>query len=94
MMTRLRKLCFWFDELKGLINVFFFLFSSSYNLEGHGIIQSVGGDGANGGAGGRIAIILNTEIYFFGTYKALGGSGVGYYLTSGGPGSVYVQDKR
>ena len=58
------------------------------------MIQSLGGDGVNGGAGGRIAIVLKTEIYYFGNYKALGGSGTGYYLSAGGPGSVYIQDKR
>ena len=58
------------------------------------MIQSHGGDGANGGAGGRIAAILQTEIYYFGTHHALGGSGTGYYLTAGGPGSVYIQDER
>ena len=63
-------------------------------MEGHGLTRSNGGIGANGGSGGRIAIILKTEIYFFGTQQALGGSGLGHYLTAGGPGSVYIQDKR
>ena len=75
------------------LNLFLFP-CSSYNLEGHGLIKSDGGDGANGGSGGRIAIILKTEIYFFGTHQALGGSGRGYYLTAGGPGSTYIEDKR
>lgn len=66
----------------------------SYNLEGHGVIQSIGGDGYHGGSGGRIAIYLDTEIYYHGTYEALGGSGEGYYLTEGGPGSVYIYDVR
>ena len=67
---------------------------SSHNLEGFGVIQSRGGDGANGGAGGRIAVILKTEVYHFGVYETRGGSGTGHYLTAGGPGSVYIQDRR
>ena len=58
------------------------------------MISSLGGNGANGGAGGRIAVVLNTETYFFGSFNALGGSGTGHYLTSGGPGSIYLQDQR
>ena len=67
----------------------------AYNLEGHGILQSIGGNGVAGGSGGRIAVILETEIYYFGSFEALGGDGdeTGN-LTSGGPGSVYIRDKR
>ena len=77
-----------------LIMWFEFLSLSSWNLEGHGVIKSDGGDGAQGASGGRIAIHLKTEIYFFGTHQALGGSGSGCYLTAGGPGSIYIEDKR
>jgi hypothetical protein len=71
-----------------------FINNSSQNLEGHGVLQSLGGDGYNGGAGGRIAVYLDEEIYFHGTFESLGGNGDGHYLTEGGPGSVYIRDVR
>ena len=58
------------------------------------MIQSLGGDGYHGGAGGRIATYLTEKIYYHGSFEALGGSGQGQYLTAGGPGSVYINDKR
>ncbi|KAH3880022.1 hypothetical protein DPMN_003934 [Dreissena polymorpha] len=69
-------------------------FFRSQNLEGHGVIQSHGGDGYHGGSGGRVAVYLEEEIYFFGSFDSLGGSGVGPYLTAGGPGAIYIKDKR
>ncbi|KAK3576663.1 hypothetical protein CHS0354_004948 [Potamilus streckersoni] len=64
-------------------------------LEGHGVLSAVGGDGACGGAGGRIMVNLTSEIYFHGDFKALGGSGSSnFIMSSGGPGSVYIQDTR
>jgi hypothetical protein len=44
----------------------------SQNLEGHGLIQSHSGDGFHGGAGGHVAMFLQEEIYFFGSFGALG----------------------
>ena len=66
----------------------------SYNLEGHGQIQSRGGNGYGGGAGGRIGVYLDTQLYYHGHMSAIGGAGTGHYLTHGGPGSVYIQDIR
>ena len=71
-----------------------FSVTRSKNLEGHGVIQSLGGDGYHGGAGGRIATYLQEEIYYHGDFDSLGGGGKGLYLTSGGPGSVYIFDYR
>ena len=72
----------------------FFVYYRSINLEGHGVIQSLGGDGYSGGAGGRVAVYLDTLVYFHGTYQSLGGDGNGHYLSQGGPGSVYIHDIR
>lgn len=69
-------------------------FHRSINLEGHGTLQAHGGDGHSGGSGGRIAVYLDTQIYFHGTHQSLGGDGKGAYLSEGGPGSVYIQDTR
>lgn len=70
------------------------IYIKSYNLEGHGIIGVNGGSGASGGAGGRIGLHLETQIYYFGSYNNLGGSGNNGYLSGGGPGSVYIKDTR
>lgn len=58
------------------------------------MLRSLGGDGHCGGAGGRVVVYLESEIYYFGTYEALGGNGQDHYLSEGGPGSVYINDQR
>ena len=64
-------------------------------MEGYGLLNSHGGNGYYGGAGGRIAVYLDTEMYFFGTFEAYGGdSSIHAYLSEGGPGSVYIKDVR
>jgi hypothetical protein len=70
------------------------IYIKSYNLEGHGIIGVNGGSGASGGAGGRIGLHLETQMYYFGSYNNLGGSGNNGYLSGGGPGSAYIKDTR
>ena len=68
-----------------------------WELEGHGTVRAVGGDSKHGGgagSGGRIAAYMGTRNHFQGVFKATGGAGSSYLLSSGGPGSVYVQDTR
>ena len=66
---------------------------------GHGTESVNGGTGStrNGhtsgsGAGGRIAIHITTANNYRGNNLALGGTGVGNL--SGGPGTVFVEEKR
>ena len=71
------------------------IYIQSQDLEGHGLYTSVGGSGVCGGSGGRIAFWLDTQIYFFGSYQTTGGAGSSQTdLTTGGPGSVYINDTR
>lgn len=71
------------------------IYVKSKNLEGHGLFTSAGGSGVCGGSGGRIAFWLDTQIYFFGTYQTTGGVGRSQTdLTTGGPGSAYINDTR
>ena len=65
-----------------------------YSLEGHGQFLARGGNGASGGAGGRIALYLGSKNHYEGSYTALGGNGGSTYKSHGGPGSVYLQDTR
>ena len=67
-----------------------------WELEGHGTMKAVGGESPQGcgGSGGRIAAYMGTKNNYQGIFKATGGVGSGYLLSSGGPGSVYIQDTR
>jgi hypothetical protein len=55
-------------------------------LAGSGVIRATGGDGANGGAGGRIALYYTTST-FTGTATAFGGAGG----ARGGAGTIYTK---
>ena len=68
-------------------------------FRGHGEITSRGGLGNNyafglggSGAGGRIAVHMNKEDEFRGTYSPFGGAGDG--SRQGGSGTVYVEEIR
>ena len=63
-------------------------------FEGYGTVSVTGGAGATGGSGGRIAVYTKAANHFSGTLTAKGGLGTGPYLSSGGPGSVYVEELR
>lgn len=63
---------------------------STQELEGSGTIEVVGGNGgsyAGGGGGGRIWISYESTRFWFGEFKAEGGSG----YTIGGAGTVYLE---
>ena len=63
---------------------------STIELEGSGTIEVVGGAGgsyAGGGGGGRIWVVYESTRYWFGEFKAEGGSG----YTIGGAGPVYLE---
>lgn len=70
------------------------VYIESSTLEGHGVVSVQGGAGRTGGAGGRTAFYIDTEIYFFGLQNSTGGEGDGSYMADGGPGSVFIQDIR
>ena len=68
-------------------------------FKGHGEITARGGLGStNGlavggsGAGGRIAVHMNQEDEFRGSYSPFGGTGDG--RRQGGPGTVYIEEMR
>ena len=68
-------------------------------FKGHGEISSVGGLGNNygsalggSGAGGRIAVHMGQEDEFRGSYSPHGGAGTG--SRQGGPGTVYIEERR
>ena len=66
------------------------VYISTQELEGSGSIEVTGGSGgsyAGGGGGGRIWISYETTRYWFGEFKAEGGSG--YRI--GGAGTVYLE---
>ena len=63
---------------------------STLELEGSGTIEVVGGAGgsyAGGGGGGRIWVMYESTRYWFGEFKAEGGSG----YTIGGAGPLYLE---
>lgn len=66
----------------------------SGGVEGHGEFQAIGGSGAAGGSGGRIALYVKQQNQFVGTYESVGGSGTRGSMSSGGPGSAYIEDIR
>ena len=69
---------------------------------GNGVLDVSGGQGTDrqtgGGSGGRLAIYVKSRNRFFGQYLATGGrGGIGTSdasLSSGGPGTVFIQDYR
>ena len=66
------------------------IYMSTLELEGSGTIEVVGGAGgsyAGGGGGGRIWIMYESTRFWFGEFKAEGGSG----YTIGGAGPVYLE---
>ena len=72
--------------------------STNY-FKGHGKISVRGGLGntygsalGGSGAGGRIAVFMNKEDEFRGSYSPFGGPGHG--PRQGGPGTVYVEEMR
>ena len=63
-------------------------------FEGYGTVSATGGAGVTGGSGGRIAVHTKAANHFSGKLTARGGVGTRPYLSSGGPGSVYVEETR
>ena len=63
-------------------------------FEGYGTVSATGGTGVTGGSGGRIAVHTKAANHFSGKLTARGGVGTRPYLSSGGPGSVYIEEIR
>lgn len=70
------------------------IFIQTNIFDGYGTVSASGGSGKCGGSGGRIAVHTKSSNSFSGKLIAKGGLGTGPHLSSGGPGSVFIEETR